>query len=210
VRVPALAGVRAAPLPTLTLAVAAAALAAYWLPALGDAWIYDRGAIVAGQWWRLASGNLVHLSGRHLAADVLAWVLIGGVLEVRWRTQGRAGAVLSLYVGASLAVGCVVLLGRPDLSRFGGLSGMVEAALVALLLDGWRHDRAGSRLWALGLALLAGKLALEWASGTTVLTLSGTAGFVAVPQAHVAGAVLALVQALVPRGCVWPILRHSW
>jgi len=204
------AGARATPLPLLTLAVAAAALAAYLLPGLADAWIYDRAAIAAGQWWRLASGNLVHLSARHLAADVLAWVAIGSVLEARWRAQGRAGAVLGLYGGAGLAVGCAVLLGRPELTAFGGLSGMVDAALVALLLDGWRHDRAGRGLWTLGLALFAGKLALECAGGASVLTLTGTAGFVAVPQAHLAGALVALVQALATPGPICPILRNSW
>src|SRR4051812_11228217 len=59
-------------------------LALVWLALAGGApWSaalrYERGALAAGQWWRLVSAHWVHLGVRHLLLDsaglVLLWAL---------------------------------------------------------------------------------------------------------------------------------------
>jgi len=37
---------------------------------------YQRGAILDGQWWRLISGNLVHLGWSHLLLNLAGLILV--------------------------------------------------------------------------------------------------------------------------------------
>lgn len=180
------------PLWTAFLCIGAAI--AWYVPALAPALVFDRSAIEAGQVWRIATGSLVHFSAAHFAADVAALALLGGLAE--WRRVPGLGLALGL---GALAVGVAVLLGAPQLRWYGGLSGLVTAVLVLLLLDGLR-GRPGARLVACaGLLLVGAKLGLEMATGASWLVASSGQPFVAAPISHVAGAGTALVVWFVSR-----------
>lgn len=141
---------------------------------------YNRTAILAGQWWRLFTGNFVHLGPGHLAEDmaglVLLWLLFEDVLA-GWRT------VAVVCLGA-VAVGLGLLLGNPGLEWYAGISGALDtlwtAGAIALL---HRRDRFG---WALA-ALLGAKLAYEQLFGALPFSSFTTGGPVIV-DAHLYGA----------------------
>jgi rhomboid family GlyGly-CTERM serine protease len=182
--------------PAWTLALAALAGLSQWHPALAAAWIFDRAAIDSGQWWRLYTGNLVHLSAWHFACDSLALLALGAAVE--WRGLRHVG---TLYLAAGLAVGSAVYLWAPQIDYFGGLSGIVTAAFVYLCLA--EVFRAGSTrwLWGAGLALAGIKLALEYSLQTSWLIGAANEPYVVVPASHIAGAATALaLYALVRRG----------
>lgn len=149
---------------------------------------YQRDAILAGQWWRIISGNLVHLGWPHLALNLagllLVWLLFHRSLTTRdWTIVTLASA---------LAVGGGLLLFDPHLEWYVGLSGVLHglfaAGLLAALLAGNRAD------W-LVLMLFIAKLAWEQLVGTMPGTAKIAGGNVIV-DAHLYGAIGGAVAAL--------------
>jgi len=150
----------------------------------GDAWRdalrFDRAAILHGAWWRLFTGNFVHLGWGHLGEDlagyILLWLLFEDVLP-GWRSPAL------IAVGA-LGVGIGLLIGDPGLQWYVGISGALNTlwAVGAMRLMR-RRDGIG---WLLGVFLL-GKLIYEQWHGPLPLSESVTGGDVVV-DAHLYGA----------------------
>jgi rhomboid family GlyGly-CTERM serine protease len=199
------AGRRPAPFPALALGLGLLALLLARVPGAEAALVFDRGALAAGEWWRLLTGHLVHWSADHLVWDVGTFVALGAACELRSRRRFAA-----CVLGSALAISFAVWGLLPELAQYGGLSG-VDCALFALLgVELWREQRRADGRIAAGLALaLGGALALkvgfEWVTGGTVFVADLGASIVPVPAAHVAGAAVGLavpiVGALAPR--VW-------
>lgn len=169
----------------VTLAILATAAAAFFCPPLAAALVYDRGAILGGEIWRLVTGPLVHFTGDHLFCNILVFAAAGYLVE-RKRPRLFAGLCLASALAASL----FLLFLSPGIAVFGGLSGVATMTVVFLAVD---EARAGSRvalLWMLILALTAGKMVLENAMGGPLFAASE--GIVLVPSAHVTGALVAL------------------
>lgn len=176
------------PLTTLLLCVATGAVLA--LPPLQAALIYNRAAVEDGEIWRLITGNLVHLSPSHFLCNVAALIVIGTLIETR---PCRHFPVLCL-VSAAL-IGVMVYALEPGLLVFGGLSGVVTAAVTFFCLRGLRET--GARRWVClaALACLVAKMGIELASGSSLLFLAGAADrdFVPVPLSHTVGAATAVL-----------------
>jgi rhomboid family GlyGly-CTERM serine protease len=151
---------------------------------------YDRVAVENGQAWRLLTAHLVHLGWGHLWPNLLALLLIGGLLEeflkpVEWLAASFVTAV-------AIGVGLLVL--DPAIQWYVGLSGvlhgLVACGAVTMLLAG--HVRLGAVL-VVGLAL---KLAWEQVYGGIPLTAASVGGPVVV-AAHLYGAVSGALAGLV-------------
>lgn len=167
--------------PLGTLGLIACMLACFCVPALHDALVFERSAIAHGEAWRIASGNLVHFSATHLAANLLVLAVAGTLLERHGRRQ-----TLALYALSALSTGCVLLALEPALARFGGASGIASAAVAMLALQ-WLKEGGRQRAVGAGLlALLATKLLLEFGTGRSLVT-GNAQGFVLVPASHAAG-----------------------
>ena len=171
---------------TLGLALLAA-LALPWALWLGgpewtQALRFERAALLQGQWWRLVTGHWVHLGARHLLLDsaglVLLWALYARTLRPRNWPLVLACAVAAIDAGLWWA--------EPQVQWYVGLSGLLHgawAAGAAALCT--RRDRAGAMM----LALLVGKLLLEYRTGASVLT----GAFPVVTAAHFFGALGGLI-----------------
>jgi rhomboid family GlyGly-CTERM serine protease len=146
---------------------------------------YQRDAIANGEYWRLASGHLVHLGFGHLWPNLLALAIIGMLFEGVhsnagwWRaTIASAGAIdLGLYYF------------EPNVAWYVGLSGvlhgLVAGGAIALL----------TQRQALGVVLAVGlsaKLLFEQLVGPVPFTAESVGGPVVV-SAHLYGAVGGLV-----------------
>ena len=141
---------------------------------------YDRDAILHGQWWRIISGNIVHLGWPHLllnlAGLILVWLLFRHTLSTRsW---------IFVTLASAAAVGIGLLLFDPQLQWYVGLSGVLHglfaAGLITALYAGNRGD------WWL-LLLFAAKITWEQLVGTMPGTAALAGGNVIV-DAHLYGA----------------------
>ncbi len=169
-------------LPSWTLMMLCGAAAAYLFPQLASLLIYDREAVLRGEIWRLLTSHLVHFDLWHLGYNLSALLVIGWLLEVR---LGRPLGWLVLAM--ALSIGLFLVLAKPAVDTYGGLSGLVVGALVYLALC-ILQEAADGRLWGwLLLGLLVLKLAWESAAGDSVLFYPGTRSVQTVGESHVLG-----------------------
>jgi len=182
-------------LPVGTLAVVVAAMLATHVSWVGQWMVYDRGAIIQGQAWRLITGHLFHYSALHLWSNLLPLVVVGAWIERRNRVCYAVGCLL-----AAVVVGVGLFLAHPSMGRYGGLSGILCGLLVfyGFSLSG---DR-GTIRW-IGLVTLAAlilKTGYEMLSGQACLIDWNRHGFVVVPLSHLfgmlAGTIWFLVQSI--------------
>ncbi|MGE5855571.1 MAG: rhomboid family intramembrane serine protease, partial [Syntrophaceae bacterium] len=102
----------------MTVAILAVAITSYGCPPLATALLYDRGAILGGEIWRLITGPLVHFSRDHLFYNALVFAAAGFLIERR-HTLLFAHLCLVAFLAGGF---CLVLL-SPGISVFAGLSG---------------------------------------------------------------------------------------
>ncbi|MFC1749407.1 rhombosortase [Pseudomonadota bacterium] len=140
------------------------------------------------EFWRLLTGNFVHLGWSHLVLNVLGLALIWGLF---WNTfEIPAWSVITLI--SSLAVGGGLFWLNPEIVWYVGLSGLLHGLFVAGALGGIRR---GDRREAILLVAIIGKLLWEQAYGAMPGTADMAGGPVIV-DAHLYGAIGGAIAAL--------------
>lgn len=142
---------------------------------------YDAAAVARGQWWRLVTGNLVHLGWVHLWRDLAALFIIWFGFS-RCLSE-RGWTVLFLWNALAVTVGLYVF--TPSVHWYVGLSGILYGFVVCagLLLLPSRP--------LLGAVMVVGTTALVL-YGVLIGPLPGQAlglGGKVIPQAHLFGMV---------------------
>jgi rhomboid family GlyGly-CTERM serine protease len=181
---------------TLTLVVGLAALAIGCSQSLGALLQFDRAEIVAGEIWRLVTCQMTHWNADHLRWDLLMFIGLGIVCELRspWRMR-------VCVVAAAATVSGLVYLVFPDVKAYRGLSG-VDTALFTLLATDLMRDAWNRQNYTLGFAtlgLLVGlglKTAFEAVTGHTYFVDEQTARFVPLVWDHAVAGVVGIVLAL--------------
>ena len=142
---------------------------------------YDRAGLANGQVWRLITAHLVHLGWAHLWPNLLALLLIAGLLEEFLSPLEWAAA--SLVTGFAISTG--LYLFQPDTHWYVGLSGVLHG-LVACGAVMMIRARAVGLGVGVGLGLTL-KLLWEVVYGPVPLTAASVGGAVVV-AAHLYGA----------------------
>lgn len=181
-----------------SLLLAGLTLLASLLPGLPAALEFDRAQIAVGQAWRLLTGHLTHASFSTLLLDLVVFMGLG-----MWCERLSRGRFL-LTVGASMAaVSASILLTRPDIQIYRGLSAVDSALFALLCMTVFRQSRAeGRRAISLlsglaGLAFLV-KIVYEVMTESAVFASIGP-DFVPLAFAHLVGAAVGLAVAALPR-----------
>lgn len=161
------------------------------LDCMGDAarhaLAFDRALIEAGQWWRLLSAHVVHLSFYHAALNLLGLLalLVLCPAPITTREWVRRLVLLSLLTSVALYVFV------PTVDRYVGLSGVLHGLfLLGLMPMARRRDAIAITC----LLYLAGKLAWEVMIGTPLSDEQAIGGRV-VTQAHLFGTLAGVVYA---------------
>lgn len=142
---------------------------------------FDRPAIDHGQWWRLLTGNLVHLGWRHLALNVVSlligiWVFYPARTPIAW--------TIALFVCAIVS-SLGLYFFSPDVMWCVGMSGALHGLLMIGAIDWIRQgDRMG---WVL-LVAWTGKLVWEQTHGAMPFSVEAV-GSAVVVDAHLWGAI---------------------
>ena len=164
----------------LLIVAGAAILVAIGGAAVSDALRFEREAIMGGQFWRLLTGNLVHLGWSHLLLNLaglgLIWALLGQALSP------RAWAITSIVCALGVSLGILWL--NPNITWYVGMSGVLHGYFAAAAL-GAHQITPGTR--ALMLGLLSAKLLWEQIYGSLPGTTAAAGGNVIV-DAHLYGA----------------------
>ncbi len=141
---------------------------------------FARADIESGQWWRFITGNMVHLTWRHLAMNILALVAIFALYSKCLNIH----LMILVFLLSCLSVTLGIWMFSPQIHWYVGLSGSLHGLLVTLII----LDFAIHKHWlniVLLLALIA-KLAWEGMMGPMPGSESAAGGPVVV-QAHLYG-----------------------
>lgn len=130
---------------------------------VNDAMVYHPFFVGAGEWWRLISYPLVHLSWYHLILDAGAFYLLyTGMAEKR---PGKKLLVISACSAGSLLFG--VWLGEAQKLGLAGLSG-IDHGLMAFSALQMMRVAAHRELGLACFALVIGKCVYELATGEAI------------------------------------------
>ncbi len=164
-------------LPQITLVLILLTTGLMLLPQSHE-WLYfEHDPVLGGSWWRLLSGHLVHTDWEHWFWNTAALAVLGGYLEQKSSTLFVAG----LLAGVA-SVDILLLSDLTQVSRYCGLSGVLNTLLVLALYRYWKQTRSG---WVIVAGLIClSKLTLELLTGTSLLTHIAWPPF---PPAHLAG-----------------------
>jgi rhomboid family GlyGly-CTERM serine protease len=169
------------------------------LPEAGRAALwYTRDGVAAGEYWRLVTGNLIHVNWSHLALNVGAlligiWIFYGARTPIGW---------IVAQLTCSLATGLGLWWFSPDVPWCIGMSAALHGLLIIGAVD-W--IRAGDRLGWLLLAIWVGKLVFEQTSGALPLSTE-TVGTPVIVDAHLWGAIGGAVYLVLESG----LARAGW
>lgn len=149
---------------------------------------FSREQINDGQWWRLLTGNLVHLGYAHLLLNLAGLAVISLLLAPAMHTWQWSIVALASMLG----VGTGLLLFDPQLNWYVGLSGV----LYGLLLGGAIAEFRNQRIIATILIIYTvGKIIWEQIYGAVESSEKITGGNVIV-NAHLYGMVCGGLTAL--------------
>ncbi len=170
--------------------VALCALVQIW-PAAQVSLQFERQAIDAGQWWRLATGNFVHYDWLHFGANVGALAIVG------WLGLRRSTWTIGLVALAAIVVGVGVHAWAGGIMTYRGVSGVTFALLAwVIVLAAAQERRCMRTAWLIALLLLAVKSVFETAAGCPLLPTSAPAGVEVVGITHMTGLAAGSLAAL--------------
>lgn len=162
------------------VAAAALAVAAAFLP---GAWLELR---PEASLLRALTCHFTHWTYEQLAWDALAFTALGVACARR-----SARATHATLLASVLLIPAAVLAFAPEVGAYRGLSGVASAMFALLLALEWRRLTWPVTILAI---LFAAKLAVEAATGGAVFANDLGDGVVAVPVAHLAGALVGAVS----------------
>lgn len=155
---------------------------------VNEALRYDRAAVADGQWWRLLTANLVHLSAWHWLLNASSLVLL--VLLCPERPRPVEGLVRVLLIGVGITVWLHVFVA--GVVGYVGLSGLVYGLFV---LGFGRQIAAGDRFAIVCLGFVVIRIAWECRYGVPDAEVRLIGGQV-IAESHLAGAAAATLYGL--------------
>jgi len=148
---------------------------------------YERGALASGEYWRLVTAHLVHLSWGHLWPNLAALTLIGALFERLFDSKDW----LAVGLGAAVAIDAGLYLFDPNVQWYVGLSGVLHGFIAGGAFAALLRGQAIGAVLAIG---LSAKLIFEQTWGAVPFTAAAMGGPVIV-AAHLYGAAGGLLAA---------------
>jgi len=149
---------------------------------------YERATLAGGEWWRLFSGNIVHLGWSHLLMNLAGLALIWALFYRHYTTLSW----LAITLASGLGVTAGLWLFNPELHWYAGLSGLLHGLFVAGAVAASRRGEQWGYLMLLG---IASKLAYESLVGP-IPGSTTIAGGPVVEESHLYGAIAGALTGL--------------
>jgi rhomboid family GlyGly-CTERM serine protease len=142
-------------IPWVFLIVTAAAVVVQFNSGWRESLLCDRDAILAGEWWRIWTGHLVHFGWPHFVADAGLFIILGRLLERPHPVISRLALVVM-----PLVICVTIYWLDPEMVRYGGLSAINFGLLLFLAANGWQKNWV-DWFWPAVLAIYVGEVILE-------------------------------------------------
>lgn len=182
-------------LPTFTIAVLAMCIASSKVNALASLFVYDREAIFRGELWRLITAHMVHFNNSHLIYNLIVFAVIGWIIEHKGYRYFKLLCLLMAF-----SISAVMIMLKPEMAYFGGLSGMVCGAIAYGSLLCLREQSPWRTISIISIIFLFLKVSLETYTDGSILPYWGTQDFLPIPLSHIVGILTAVSVFLAVRG----------
>ena len=151
-----------------------------------DAFKYERSAVLAGEAWRLLSGQLSHLGLSHLFLNLTGVCLLAALYP-----GVRAGDWWAWFAASAIGVAIGLVVFATEIGWYVGLSGLLHgmlaaAALAHMLPSAQDLPRREQYFSTLVFVIVAGKIGWELYAGALPLTAEISGGAV-ITEAHFFG-----------------------
>ncbi len=173
--------------PWLTLGLSGIMVVLYFMGQnVFDLLVLDKEALRQGELWRFFTGHFVHFNFDHIVWDMLAFLILGSVIEL----HRRCYFIFSLLACCSV-VSLWICFGATRISAYCGLSGALTGLLVVAAMIQWKSSH--NKIFIYVILATIGKIVFEMVTRQTIFTdLSSKA----VPSAHAAGFVAGVIYLL--------------
>lgn len=157
--------------------------------------MFDRQQIAQGEWWRLYTGQLVHLSTAHALGNSAGLALASYLLIASGNPKespskkspspnATALQAVSLTLLCSTSVGFGLYGGAPDLERYVGFSGLLHGLLIAAPFIGASMDTRAALIFSAAVTL---KVIFEQTAWYDDMSLAGYVGGRVETRSHLFG-----------------------
>ena len=153
-----------------------------FVDSVSDFFIYHRGGILAGEYWRFISGHFVHGTTEHLLLNLAAWLLVW----VYGLPVCSNSTWTSLLLACALGSGAGLFWLSPEVEWYTGLSGVLHGLFAAVSILHLLESRRDYAAWFI-LVVVSVKLGYEYFQGPTPIT-SDWVGLRVIFEAHWYGA----------------------
>ena len=185
-------------LPSFTIGVLVLCVVSSKVDALTSLFVYNREAILNGELWRLVTAHFVHFSNIHLLYNVAVFGAIGWIVEHK-----RYGYFRLVYLLMALSISTALIVLKPDMAYFGGLSGIACGSVVYCSLLCLRETSLWRNISIISLIFISVKISLEIYSRGSLLPYWGTQNFVPIPLSHIVGSLTAVILFLLTQKYVF-------
>ncbi len=173
--------------PIWTIFILGLSIVSYALPEVSSAFIYDRTTILKGEIWRLLSSPLVHFTNIHLFYNLSGFGIAGWIIEHKnYRHFGLLCVLMAFFINLSL------MIMKPNMIYYGGLSGLVYGSICYLALWGLRDSQPWRFISLVILLVIPIKIILEIYLNKFILPYSRQQIFTPIPLSHIVGCLVAL------------------
>ena len=174
--------------PKFTVCVVALCIISSKIDALAALFVYDTDAIFRGEIWRLITSHFVHFGGMHLIYNILAFGVTGWIIEYKGYGYFK---FLCLLMALSISISLIVF--KPDMMYFGGLSGVACGSIMYCSLLCLREPSPWRTVSILTIIFLFTKISLEIYNNGSILPYGGPQSFVPMPISHIVGSIVAII-----------------
>lgn len=185
-------------IPIHTIGVLALCIALSKVNALASLFVYDREAIFRGELWRLVTSHFVHFSDLHLIYNILVFGIVGWIIEYKGYKYFKL-----LWVLMACSISAVLIVLKPDMIYFGGLSGMACGYIVYCSLLCLRETSPWRTISIFTIIFLFVKIILETYNKGSLLPYLGVQDFVPMPLSHIAGSLTAFILFLLTHNIIF-------
>ena len=140
--------------PYLTIVYSLLAVGAFVSQPAGG--FYDRTTFAAGSWWQAWTGHWSHYSLSHLG-----WNLVVFIPSAAWFERNHPLRARLLLISLPPVASVSAYFLEPQMTTYGGLSGLAMGMLVGLALTELRTGSKSSWFWGSIVGLVVLKIGLE-------------------------------------------------
>lgn len=160
--------------------------------------VFDRIAIMGGEYWRLVTCHFTHSSFSHVFWDVLAFAG-----SVAWLARYSPRAIIPVLVSGIIAVNLLLLSDMSPLAYYCGLSGVLFSPLTVAAYIHLKQNLSFAGM--VPLVVISLKLMVDLISQDTIVV---NTDWYAYPESHLAGATAGLIIILCHK-CIEEVKKRA-